>query len=265
MKKSQAYFSIIQYSEFPERAEFVNIGLVLFSHASPFVSIKLSDNPNRAQRVFGVHLGMHFKNLQLSIENKLSSEFSNGWSEESIGRFISMRSGKVRMSPLRSALVEENIENLIKNLFANFVSDKPSKKRKPLAIKKLRESFQFHQVEKLLEKPDPVELPQSIIIKAPYAYQNGSYNLIHPVSLADEPSQAIGKASTLAVEGEWLKEATATAEQKRLVVVADVEGQDPEFVSHISDMMERHSVRFYDMQEIEPLVSDIRVNISIHN
>ncbi|WP_366664020.1 DUF3037 domain-containing protein, partial [Mesorhizobium sp.] len=46
IRESQGYFSLVQYSEFPERAEFVNIGVIVFAHGSVFV--KFSHRARRA-------------------------------------------------------------------------------------------------------------------------------------------------------------------------------------------------------------------------
>jgi hypothetical protein len=84
-------------------------------------------------------------------------------------------------------------------------------------------------VEKLLEKPAPIELSQGVTIEAPWAYRNGAYNLIEPVRLEGPASEALAQASKRAVEGKWLREFTTEA-PKRLVVVGEVTGQELSFV-----------------------------------
>ena len=54
MSEAQGYFSLVQYSEIPERAEFVNIGVILFASALPHVLSKFSQRPRRAEKAFGV-------------------------------------------------------------------------------------------------------------------------------------------------------------------------------------------------------------------
>lgn len=103
----QGYFSIVQYSENPERIEFVNIGIVLFSPFSPRVMMRFSESPRRVERVFGVSLGAHFQLLKQSLEHRLSHDFGGDWGREQIEKFIALRSGKVRLAPARSVLVDD--------------------------------------------------------------------------------------------------------------------------------------------------------------
>ncbi|MCA9071459.1 MAG: DUF3037 domain-containing protein, partial [Planctomycetaceae bacterium] len=128
MRESQGYYSLVQYAEFPERAEYVNIGVVLFADARPYVFIKFSESARRAERAFNVHLGNHFRHLQASMKSRLRVEFGEGWNKESIEKFASMRSGKIRLSPLRSVLSREP-EEVLDGLFERLVGDVPRMKR----------------------------------------------------------------------------------------------------------------------------------------
>lgn len=259
MRSAQGYYSVIQYSEFPERGEFVNIGVILLSPVPPGVLLRFAKSSRRVERAFNVNLGAHFSNLKASLEERIMSEFGSRWDEDSFKTFISMRSGKVRLSPLRSIYVEDPVW-VLEDLFAKLVSDIPNVRRGERVSTKLKSKLQFNGVENLLDRPEPIRLPQGVTINAPYGYQNGSYNLIDAVSLQGNPDQAIERASTFAIEGEWLYEATRAAEQKQLIMVGDIDGQQSPFVTALSDMLKKHHVKFFALNEIEPLVADIRKN-----
>jgi hypothetical protein len=259
MESLQGYYSLVQYTEYPERNEFVNIGVVLFAGTSPRVLVKFSSSARRAEKAFNVYLGVHYQYLQESLQDRLLSEFEGAWRKEQIDKFIALRSGKMRLSPRRSILVRDPKTSL-EELFGQLVSDVPHRLRGTRVSTKLKNKFTLGGVDSLLEKPEPIHLAQGITIKAPYAYQNGAYNMINAVSLQNEPDKAIEKASTYAVEGEWLYESSATDNQKRLVVVGDVSGQKQNFISALSEMMERHEVMFYSMDNLELLMTDIRKN-----
>jgi hypothetical protein len=101
--------------------------------------------------------------------------------------------------------------------------------------------------------------------RAPYAYQNGAYNLIEPVRLNGDASNALAQASESAVKGQWLRQHSKNSGQlKQLVVVGDFSSTDNSFRSAVSQMMKEHSVRLYDLAEVGPLVEDIRKNAQIH-
>ncbi|TGT35714.1 DUF3037 domain-containing protein [Mesorhizobium sp. M8A.F.Ca.ET.165.01.1.1] len=264
MNGSQGFYSLVQYSEFPERAEFVNVGIVLFAEEHPRVQFRFAGSSKRVDRAFNVVAGSQFFALLKSLENRLGTEFGGDWHREAVEKFIGMRSGKLRLAPPRSVLVKDPKATL-DELFEKLVSDIPRASRRIKAATQLRNELIVRGVESLLDhRPEPVVLPQGVTIKAPYGYQNGSYNLINGVSLREDPDSAIEKASTYAIEGSWLYKGTATAEQKRLIVVADVEGQRPAFVEAVFNMMEEHKVKFYTLSDMEPLVADIRKNVLIN-
>lgn len=261
MNGSQGFYSLVQYSEFPERAEFVNVGIVLFADASPRVQFRFAGSSRRVERAFNIVAGTQFNNLIASLKNRLTEEFSGDWHRSAVDRFIGLRSGKLRLSPPKSVLVKEPKVTL-EELFEKLVSDIPRPIRAVKASVKLKNELIIRGVESLLDRPEPVILPQGVTVKAPYGYQNGSYNLINGVSLRDAPDVAIEKASTHAIEGAWLFEGTSNSQRKRLIVVADVDGQQPAFVGAVSQMMEQHNVKFYSLNNIDHLVADIRKNVS---
>lgn len=262
MRENQGYFALVQYSEYPERAEFVNIGVVLFANISPFVFTKFVERARRIERVFSKGPGAHFRYLKESLKSRLMFEFSSGWSPERVCRFIEQRSGKVRLSPARSVFVKEPLDT-INQLFEDLVGELPQQKIGQRIGTRLKHEFQLQGVENLLDRPQPILLPYGVEIKAPYGYQNGSYNLIQAVALDGDPDHALERASPHMIEGRLLFEATKETEQKRLVVVADVSGQDTAFVNMVADQMENHAVRFYRMDHIDPLVADIRKNVTV--
>ena len=150
-------------------------------------------------------------------------------------------------------------------LFERLVGDVPRMKRGRRPSSKVADAFRLRGVDKLLVKPEPVYLPGGVKIDAPFAYQNGAFNLIEAVSLAGDPDKVLNRASPHMIEGELLYQQTAFADPKRLVVVGDeADAQDAGFLDMVLSQMERHHVRFYTIDDIDPLVNDIRANYAIH-
>jgi Protein of unknown function (DUF3037) len=263
MDSLQGYYSLIQYSEFPERIEYVNIGVCLFTAVLPHVLVKFSDSPRRAEKAFDVDLGTHFRLMKESIENRLRVEFSESWDRDSIDRFIAMRSGKVRLSPKLSILIDEP-NAIIDDLYNRLVTEYPKRIRNESVKVKLKKNLQFMEVEALLERPEPVVLPQGLTIHAPYAYQNGAYNLICPISLRGEPNSAIQNAGRYALEGKWLYEFSKSQKQKKMIIVGDMDGQQEDFSTAIEDVMKENNIGFYRLGSISELAADIRKNAQIH-
>lgn len=261
MNEKQGYFSLIQYSEYPERNEFVNIGIVLFSNVHPRALVKFSDSPIRVRKAFGVYLGRHFDLLKQSLNDRIQFEFGSSWNKHLIDKFIGLRSGKIRLSAPKSVLVADP-RDVIDDLFEQLVDDLVQKAPIQKVQTKLKKQFSEMGVESLLQKPDPVPLPQGVVVRAQYAYQNGSYNMINAVSLRDDPNEALKIAGKQAIEGRWLSE--FNHRQIKLIVVGDLEGQQRNFVQAIKEMMENHNVGFYPLSDIVPLAQDIRKNFISH-
>lgn len=264
MSKNQGYFSIVQYSEHPERLEFVNIGVVIFHSEISHVSFKLSEDAKRINSAYGINMGAHYKYLKNWIESKLVNDFSASMPDiEKLNAFMSMRAGKVRMSPARSMFVQ-NVSKDIDELFASFVEPlKRNPKRRRAANLKLRKLLKFEKVEDLLDNPEPVNL-KNFSIKPDYGYQNGRYNLIKSVSLHGEPDSALDKVSNYAVRGKILFDHNPLINPKKLVVVGDDEDQDEDVVEEINNILSSHDVLFYPMSKVSPLVNDIKQNLVNH-
>ncbi|WP_189343835.1 hypothetical protein, partial [Mesorhizobium sp. M8A.F.Ca.ET.218.01.1.1] len=63
--------------------------------------------------------------MKESMEDRLRHEFGSGWDREKIEKFVALRSGKVRLSPVRSVLVKDP-EQLVSELFEKLVGEVPS-------------------------------------------------------------------------------------------------------------------------------------------
>lgn len=116
----QGLYSLIQYSETPERAEFINVGAVLFLEAEPSVLVRFSEDFSRVEDVFHIRLNESFEMETASLERRLQLEFEAGWNREQIERFISMRAGKLRFTPPRAILVEDGMA-VMERLMKDFV------------------------------------------------------------------------------------------------------------------------------------------------
>jgi hypothetical protein len=245
--------------------EFVNIGVVLFAPQDRSVRVRMSDDSRRIDRFFGKQEKAYLKVVRDSFAARLQSEFSSRWEKPQIERFADLRANDVRMSKPLPILVEEPEKDLA-DLFGFLVGVPKPSARLPKIASELKRRFAYAGIEPLVDiKPAPIDLPEGVRIEAQYGYQNGAYNLIDAVRLAGEPNEALAKASQRAVQGQWLwKESFGSGNGKRLVVVAEFDEQQENFVSAVSEMMRDHQVRLYDIKHLSPLIQDIRVNAGLH-
>lgn len=260
MGNKQGYFSLVQYSEFPERSEFVNIGIVLLASEFSRVFFRFSDSSSRIKKVFGVDPGVNLKHQIESITERLQYDFSKEWNRQELDYFVKMRTGKIRLSPARSIFIANQPENLVESLFKEFVSTPKRMPSRQRIDTKLRNILVSKEVEEFLHKPLPEPLPFGGELKANYGYQNGSYNLIKGLSLDGDPDEAWEKASPSMTKGRLLYESSRNGQQKRLVAVGDVSEQNSDFVSELENEMLRNNVKFFKLDKMDDLVNDIRTN-----
>jgi hypothetical protein len=68
------------------------------------------------------------------------------------------------------------------------------------------------------------------------------------------------------IEGQWLRQySNARGQPKQLVVVGDFSQQEEKFVEAVGDMMRHHGVKLYDLENVEPLVGEIRESAQLHS
>jgi hypothetical protein len=102
------------------------------------------------------------------------------------------------------------------------------------------------------------------VIDAPYAYKNGAYNLIDAVRLGAS-ADALAQASKRAIEGQWLRRHSKNSSSpSQLIVVGDLSQQPSAFVHAVDEMMKQHEVKFYELDNVEPLIEDIRKQARAH-
>jgi hypothetical protein len=260
MKKANGRYALIQYSAAPERFEFVNIGVVLIDPNSRFFGLRFAQSSKRIDQMFGKQPRLFLPAVKSGLQNRLRAELGSEWDIGRLEKFAASRANSIRLSKLQPILIEDAEQDL-NDLFRSLVFDEGPSHRQPKVATELKRRFERAGVERFVEKPQPVNLPQGVKIEAPYAYQNGAYNLIDPVRLTGEPGEAFAQASKRAVQGQWLFQySKASAKPQQLVVVGDIGSQESSFVAGVRKMMSEHSVKFYDMQHVDPLLEDIKKN-----
>ncbi len=267
MDDRQGYYALIQFSDRPERFEFVNIGLALWYPAKDAFVVRFSDNLRRAERLFGRLASNNqssYDDMKSSFEHRLCIEFKNLRSIELLNKFADLRANKIRLLRFQPILIE-SLEDDFNDLFEDLVGDARRRPRKQQIRTALRHRMEKAGVSHYLEKPRPVELPQGVRVSAQYGYQNGSYNLIDGVRLGGNPDVAVREASKRAIEGQWLiKHSRFSGAPKKLIVVADASEIKDNLYRAIDDLMREKEVRLYRLDEISSLVEDIRENGMLH-
>ncbi|MGY3034113.1 hypothetical protein ACVIIV_003283 [Bradyrhizobium sp. USDA 4354] len=263
MFERQGYYALLQYSDAPERLEYINIGVALFVPSQKEVLVRFSSGLRRVERLFGRQPHGFFNLLKTDFVSRLS-QFKEA-NYERLAQFANSRVNKIRIAGINPILIERDPRIEIDELFNELVGDDEVVTRRKKVTVELKEKLTRAGVDLFLEKPEPIRLPQGVTVEVPYAYQNGVYNMIDPVRLNGDGIDPLAQASERAVKGQWLWQfSRAGGHLRQLVVVGDFSSTDESFRGAVQEMMFEHHVKLYDLDKIDMLVEDIRKNAQIH-
>jgi hypothetical protein len=263
MFERQGYYALLQYSDAPERLEYINIGVALFLPNQKEVHVRFSNGLRRVERLFGKQPHGFLSILKTDFAGRLS-QFKEA-NFEQIMKFANSRVNKIRIAGLQPILIDRAPEVEISSLFDQLVGEDEVGIRRRKVAAELKDKLEVAGVDLFLEKPEPIRLPQGVTVDVPFAYQNGAYNLIDPVRLNGEGADSLAQASERAVKGQWLwQHSKRSGRLKQLIVVGDFSSTDESFQNAVRQMMNEHSVRLYDLDRIDTLVEDIRTNAHLH-
>jgi Protein of unknown function (DUF3037) len=267
MARKAGKYALVQFCPVPERMEFFNIGIILIVPELEYVDIKLSRNNARIDRVFGKQSRAYLDDVKGAFERRLRQEFSGLFDQEQISLFARKRANDIRISPIQSIMVDDPVAEL-ESLFAELVGREMVAQREPRIRRKLREALARYQVEHFLEKPEEIELQEyGIKINAPHAYQNGCYNLVDGMRISDNIADGLREVGKKTMEGNllWKHFENNIANRKRLNVVADFSQQSNAFYHAVSDQFQDANMKLYRLDNLGPLLNDIKENAALHS
>ena len=259
MLNTQGQYCLIRFCPDFSRQEFVNIGVAIYSPETKCVVVKLSPDNRRLTQVFGkqdLHL---VKRLKRSIEESLRRQ-SFGTVEE-FQNFIERSANAVRLGPMRPVRITD-IEQSLKLLYARLVDEVAP--RRPGIYRALKEVLAESGVDSYVQKSVTIDIPSfDQSIRVPYAYQNGRYNLIAPVEFT---SEVLSRAGEKAIQGQLLYEQTDPEHgPMHLIVVAKFSKDVPQSARlGVADIFAKHHVGIHDLEDINPLIEDIRQSAVEH-
>jgi Protein of unknown function (DUF3037) len=267
MNRHKGLYCIVQYSPESERMEFVNIGVVVIVPELKLARSKFTNSSSRVKRLFGHSISQsYFKSVTSAFSDRLNFEAkSRLFSASSFESFSNARANEIRMSPMRSILVNDPeatlndlFEQLVESSFEYSAPHEVSKSTLDLGA-----IFAQGNVTQFLDVPEPVSLPHGVKISAKYAYQNGAYNLIEAIRVSAKPHLAMREVGNKRYVGEWLDKYSEGG--KRLVLVSDMSNLEPSLADDLNSGLKEAKIKSYDINNIEPLLEDIRENFAAHN
>ena len=255
MNKCNYNYSIIQFSPFPERYEYVNLGVLVFDDRRGKVSQKIANDFGRVKKIFG-EVNTSFLNMALhDFSQRIVFEYNqHQFSTFSVDNFNDKRADLFRLTPVNSVF-STSATHATETLYDELIALSPHVKRIERVNKLLSDAFSKAGVLQLLDKrPEPIHIEQyGVNIQADFGYQNGFYNLIDAARF-DNPQRALAEAGKRVLEGR----AIAELQNKRLIVVAEFGNQSDQFVGNLKDDFKRAGSKLFRLEEVEELADEIK-------
>ncbi|MGO7339714.1 DUF3037 domain-containing protein [Rhizobium johnstonii] len=255
MESMKLFYSIVQFSPFPERFEYVNLGIVVFDNHQGKVVVRLSDDFGRVKKFFGDFNATFLRSAVHDFSQRVVHHFSRpATAATSINDFNSKRADLFRLTPM-NAVAGERAGDVADKLFMELVAWHGQAKKIERINALLTSAFRDAGVLALLDKrPEPVHIEQyGVNVQADYGYQNGVYNLIDAARF-DNPQRGLAEAGKRILEGKALSEMLG----KRLIVVAEFGAQPDRFVENLRGDFESVGAKLFRLEEIDKLSEEIR-------
>jgi hypothetical protein len=255
MEFDNLQYSIIQFSPYPERSEYINVGVIVFSKSREIFSHRLISDFSRVKRFFG-EINQTFLSFALhDFSERLSYEFKRGrFQEASLESFNAKRADMFKVTTAY-AVAGFSPDMAAEKLFQDLVIMAPQTKRVERVNTLLTNAFSHAGVLPLLQKrPEPVHIAQyGVSIQADYGYQNGVYNLIDAARF-DNPQRGLAEAGKRILEGKALSEMSG----RRLIVVGEFGDQPTRFVENLRSDFLQAKAKLFRLEEVDQLAEEIR-------
>jgi hypothetical protein len=264
VSQNRGYYSLVQFCPDPSRLEGVNIGVVLYSPGERRLQVRITRNNQRIRKFFGNQDWNLVNRAKTSIENQLRSQ--QFLTVEELESYISKRANIIQISPPRPMAITD-LETDIAELHDRLVGCDPVERKRRINGSLTKKLFEAGVVN-LVQKSVSVEISDfKKSIRAPYAYQNGRFNLISPVQFDPDSEAIFAKTGKSAIEGQLLyNKPDPMFGEMRLVVVANFDEQIEDSTRQVvKRILDEHRVTLYSFENLAPLVDDIKRSAASHS
>jgi hypothetical protein len=255
--EQRGYYSLVQYCPDLSRLEGVNIGVLIYDSSTQRLRLRVLKSHRRIGQFFGKQDWTFVDRLKNSLVDRLGRESFS--SKDELQKFISKRANAIQLTPLQPVIINE-IDQDIDKLFEELVSPVTAQRRKRID-RDLGERLLAAGVKQMVRPSVSVHFPFfDEPVRAPFGYQNGRFNLLAPVQFTSDLRDVIAKAGERAFEGKILYE---NPDPGLGMLCLNVVAKFPEEFGDqskrlIENVLTEHHVKFYNFEDLSPLVEDIK-------
>lgn len=264
MADTRGYYGVIQYCPDLSRGEGANVGVLLFCPETGFLDVRMSRGNDRARRFFRAdQLDLdRLKAAKSAFESRIRLEKSQFRTLDDLRHFVETRANDLRIIPPRPMRVSDP-EKELTSLFAELVGGRAKQAGLPEAISELDELLRAPEVAPRVQFDQDVIVPVlDVHVRIPYAYRNGSLNLVKPCLFPATEEKATSQAGRWALRGDLLMkypDTMANGMSRKLIMVCGFPGEAPATIArHVQAILEEYKVRFVHEAQAGELAADIR-------
>lgn len=263
---ARGFYSVVQYCPDRFRAEALNVGLVLLRLEPHAVRVRMTDNFDRARKLFAM-AKPEVTNLKLAshgLTSRIEKSVDEFHTYEDLAAFAASRANDLRLTEPRLAKVTD-IDADFERLFAELVYCQMTPVTTAMASpavllpSTLQEVFDRLQREKRIWDPKPITVPIfGRELDVPYAYRNGVVNLVKPCVFASG-KRAENQAATLAINGDLIQKHKIDGEKHKLIVISTHEDpkQAHEIDEHVAPLFTEYGVRLIRPADADAFANEV--------
>ena len=218
----RGYYSLIQYCPDPSRAECANVGVVLFCPEVRFIEARTATGNDRARRFFGTDSfdPSRLRTAKRAIEDRIRVSRDDFRTLEDLNTFIQTRANELQLTVPRPVKVMETPEAELETLFQELVGGRSRKGGPRPEFPELDRALRAPSLENRIQFNLQIEIPVlERQLRVPYAYQNGSLNLVKPQKFSGTKDRVAEVAMRLAIEGDLLHHHKGEESKRQLIVI----------------------------------------------
>jgi hypothetical protein len=262
MNAKRGYYSLVQFCPNPSRAEVVNFGVVLYCPDADFMAAKIAaGNKVATKLVERQNIDQAALNAaKRALERRLEVERASFQSPEDFQRFAETRANVLKLTTPRPVKVFEPEEELAR-LFEELVGGHARRQKTKQGLPALDEVF------RRLERQGRARLDLNVTVPllgrrlhVPYAYQNGTLNLVLPQTFANQEASAVNVAMRLAMEGDLLhRHVEDELGQKQLVVIPTFQPSDNgrQLKDRVAKILCDYPIRIISESQMDTFVAQV--------
>lgn len=275
MNSKRGYYSLVQFCPDFSRMEAANVGVVLFCPELSFIEARTSRGNDRPRKFFGgYNIDPKFLDwAKKGLEERIRVEADSFKTIRDLEHFVNTRGNELVLTSPRPVKVFEP-EKELETLFEELVGG-----RKRETVKKRNEmqdldlAFKQLHIQRRAKLKWDIEVPKTNRnIRVPYAYKNGSWNLVKPQTFGTKNiSSSTDMAMKLSVAGDLLSKYPLDNYERNLIVVPFFDSSsfdsttkdEEELRSSVFAILKEYKIQTIQSQGIHDFIGKIKEEASL--